>query len=63
MSTFTDKYNSIINDLPPLPKLELPSPWMHPMFFKNNYKRRYLSASTESKDKLNISSQMSLIKI
>jgi hypothetical protein len=60
MSTFTDKYNSIINDLPPLPKLELPSPWMHPMFFKNNYKRRYL---TDGKDKVNISSQMSLIKI
>ena len=62
MSTFTDKYNSIVNDLPPLPKLELPSPWMHPMFFKNNYKTRYLSEKCE-KGKINISSQLSLIKL
>lgn len=60
MSTFTDKYNSIINDLPPLPKLELPSPWLHPIFLKNNYKTRYLSDKCE---KINVSSQLSLIKI
>ena len=60
MSTFTDKYNSIINDLPPLPKLELPLPLLHPFFLKNNYKTRYLSDKCGN---INVSSQLSLIKI